>query len=90
MRVIGWILLTIFVGSCNQINGSSSYLYRDAAIVSRALGTVSVSIYSSIGVKSPRKIRSQLIAKARKLFPQSKGIINIRYDRYAAYAEVIP
>ncbi len=89
MRVIGWILLVLFVGSCKQINENSPVLYHKADMVSRALATVSVSIYSSIGVKSPKKIRSQLIVEARKLFPQCKGIINIRYDKYTAYAEVI-
>jgi len=89
MRVIGWIMLILFVGSCKQISGSSPGLYQEAAIATKALGTVSVPIYSSIGVKSPGKIRNQLIVEARKMFPQCRGIWHIRYDKHTAYAAVI-
>ncbi|RYD98473.1 MAG: hypothetical protein EOP54_07515 [Sphingobacteriales bacterium] len=89
MRLIGWIMLIIFVGSCKQISGSSPGLYQEAAMASKALGTVSVPIYSSIGVKSPKKIRCQLVVEARKMFPQCKGISNVRYVRHSAYAEVM-
>ncbi len=89
MRVIGWIMLIIFIGSCKQINGNSPGLYQEAAMASDAIATVSVPIYSPIGVKSPKKIRCQLIMEARKLFPQCRGIWNIRYDKYTAYAAVI-
>lgn len=89
MRKIGGIMLIIFVGSCKQINGSSPVLYQDMAVSSKTSETVSVSIYSSIGVKSPKKIRCQLIMEARKVHPQCKGVTNIRYDKYTAYADVI-
>lgn len=88
MRKIGWVMLIILMGACKQINGSSTGLYCDSAAV-KALGTVSVSIYSAVGVKSPKKIRCQLISEAKKIFPECKGIENIRYDRNTAYAEVI-
>lgn len=90
MRKIGGIMLIIFAGACKQINGNSTGVYQDMAVSTKASETVSVSIYSSIGVKSPKKIRCQLIKEARKLYPQCKGVTNIRYDKYTAYAEVIP
>ena len=89
MRVIGWVMLIIFIGSCTQINGSGPGLYSEATMASKTLGTVSVSISSPIGVKSPKKIRCQLIAEARKLFPQCRGIWNIHYDRHTAYAVIM-
>lgn len=83
-------MLILLVGSCKQINGNSPGLYQETAVHTNALGTVSVSLYSSIGVKSPKKIRCQLIMEARKIYPQCKGITNIHYDKHTAYAAVIP
>lgn len=90
MRKIVGILLLLFVGSCTQINGNKPGLCGGVVVTAGASGTVSVPIYSTIGVKSPKKIRCQLIREARKEYPKCKGITNIHYDKYTAYAEVIP
>jgi len=53
------------------------------------LGTVSVSIYNTLGIKNEESIARQLESEAQKLYPDGNAITNIRYDKSIAYADVI-
>ena len=59
---------------------------RDAG---KTLGTVSVSIYNSLGIKDEELIVRQLGSEAQKMYPSSIAITNIRYHKSIAYADVL-
>ncbi len=56
---------------------------------SEILGTVSVPIYNTLGIKNEESIARQLDSEAQKLYPQGNAITNIRYDKTIAYADVV-
>lgn len=89
MKTAIYIFVIILIGySCNQINGNNEGSYQGAAVV-QGLGTVSVSVEGTFGTKNANKIERQLRREAKKLYPESTGIANIRYDGDMAYADVV-
>lgn len=80
--------LTTTVYSCNRIKEPHIVLSHKVA-AGQTLGTVSVSIYNTVGLKNEQSIARQLGFEARKLYPRSSAIANIRYDKSIAYADVV-
>ncbi|MBL7705287.1 MAG: hypothetical protein JNM21_07020 [Taibaiella sp.] len=82
-----WFITTMAY-SCSRIKDpriASSH----SMLPGKTLGTVSVSIYNTLGIKDEERIAQQLEAEAQKLYPGSSAITNIRYDKSSAYADVI-
>lgn len=82
------LVLTNAVYSCNRIKEPYIVLSHEVA-AGQTLGTVSVSIYGTLGLKNEESIARQLGFEARKLYPGSSAIANIRYDKNIAYADVV-
>lgn len=74
--------------SCNRIKEPHAVLSHKVA-ATQTLGTVSVSIYGTLGLKDEQSIARQLGFEAQKLYPGSSAIANIRYDKSIAYADVV-
>lgn len=82
------LALTVVVCSCSRIKEPYTVLpYKVTA--GQILGTVSVSVYSTLGLKKEQSIARELALEARKLYPGGSAIANIRYDKHIAYADVI-
>lgn len=82
-----WAISTVTY-SCSRIK-EPHIASSDSMAPGKTLGTVSVSIYNTLGVKDEERIARQLEAEAQKLYPGSSAIMNIRYDKSIAYADVI-
>ncbi|RYD98475.1 MAG: hypothetical protein EOP54_07525 [Sphingobacteriales bacterium] len=80
--------LTTLVYSCSRIK-ESNIASPCNVVPGKTLGTVSVSIYNTLGIKNEESIARQLEAEAQKLYPGSSAITNIRYDKSIAYADVV-
>lgn len=87
-KIVYFILIALIGYSCNQFNGNSEGSYQGATVV-QGLGTVSVSTDGTFGTKNANKIERQLNREAKKLYPESTGIANIRYEGDRAYADVV-
>lgn len=74
--------------SCSRIK-EPHIASSHSRVPGKTLGTVSVSIYNSLGIKDEERIVRQLESEAQKLYPGSSAITNIRYDKSIAYADVI-
>lgn len=80
--------LTVAVCSCSRIKEPYTVLpYKVAA--GQSLGTVSVSVYNTLGLKNEQSIARELALEARELYPGGSAIANVRYDKHIAYADVI-
>lgn len=80
--------LTVALYACSRIKQPHAVLSHKVP-VAQTLGTVSVSIYSTLGLKDEESIVRQLGFEARKLYPGSSAIANIRYNKSIAYADVV-
>lgn len=80
--------ITTVVYSCSRIK-EPHFASSRSMVPGKTLGTVSVSIYNSLGIKDEERIVRQLESEAQKLYPGSSAITNIRYDKSIAYADVI-
>lgn len=80
--------LTSVIFSCSRFK--EPRLASPSQVATRdILGTVSVSIYNTVGVKNKESIARQLESKGQELYPGCSAIANIRYDKGIAYADVI-
>ncbi|GEM_PF-933459 len=80
--------LTTVVYSCSRVK--EPQVMSPARVAdNEILGTVSVSIYNTLGIKNEESIARQLESEAQKLYPDGNAITNIRYDKSIAYADVI-
>lgn len=89
----GWSLVFIWAistlaYSCSRIK-EPRIASSHSIVAGKTLGTVSVSIYNTLGIKDEEHIARQLESEAQKLYPGSSAITNIRYDKSSAYADVI-
>ncbi len=80
--------ITSVAYSCSRIK-EPHITSSPRTVAGKTLGTVSVSIYNTLGVKDEERIARQLESEAQKLYPGSSAITNIRYDKSSAYADVI-
>lgn len=82
------LLITTVVYSCSRVK-EPQVMSPPRVASNEILGTVSVSIYNTLGIKNEESIARQLEAEAQKMYPGSSAITNIRYDKSIAYADVI-
>jgi len=82
------LTFTTVVYSCSRIK-EPQVVSPSRVADNEILGTVSVSIYNTLGIKNEESIERQLESEAQKRYPGSTAITNIRYDKSIAYADVI-
>lgn len=82
------LVLSVLLYSCSRVK-EQNIVAPANVVAGQALGTVSISIYNTLGIKDEERIARQLELEAQKIYPGSRAIINIRYGKSTAYADVI-